>query len=272
MKDKEYKVSEVAGLLDLTPETVRYYESVGLISPRHDAENHYRYYLSNDFSRLYNVKLLRSLNFGLQDIKSFFYEKDLPQQREAALQQADQIKEQLKLLERQIDVLKVMAEEIDDMERLENSFEVSTNQSFWLIPLREDYEFDVTEDNLEMVREVLEKYSIPRYSYYFISEMKPGLPCIKRLTGYSVRGTEKKPCDKAIYIPATKVIRFAYRLIAGERFSDAAKRLGLYERLQDMGVHKDTVKVFGHTINISTKDGVTYLGNIGYIPLYGLDI
>ncbi len=272
MKDTEYKVGEIAGLLDLSPETIRFYESQGLISPRHDDQNRYRYYLSTDFSRLYNVKMLRSLGFGLQDIKSFFYEKDLPQQKDTALEQAKLLQKELDQLEKRIQVLKVMADELGDMERLENSYDITQNQPFWLIPLRSDYDFEINSRNPEIVTDLFDHYGVPRYSYYFTAEMKEGLPCIKRLTGYSVRGVEKKPCDNAIYIPGTRVIRFAYRLIAGERFSEAAQRLGLYERLKAMGIDKDKVTVFGHTINISTKKGVTYLGNIGYIPLYGLDI
>ena len=68
MQDEEYKVSDLAKLLDLTPETIRYYESVGIVKPRHDEVNRYRYYLSTDFSRLYIAKTLRSMGFSLSEI------------------------------------------------------------------------------------------------------------------------------------------------------------------------------------------------------------
>ena len=261
IQDEEYKVSDLARLLDLSAETIRYYESIGLINPRHDEENRYRYFLSTDFSRLYNVKMLRSLGFGLQEIRSFFYEKDIPQQKEAALEHAAALEEELAALRRRIQVLGVMADELGDMERLENTADVSENEAFWLVPFRSDYSYDVSPETADNIKELLRKHSIPRYSYLFVSEMKPGLPCIKRLTGYSVRGTEEKPCDSA------KALRCSYKLIAGERLYDGALRTGLYERLRGMGIESDTVTVFGHTINISTKDGVTYLGNLGYIPL-----
>ena len=266
MIDEEYKVSDLARLLDLSAETIRYYESIRLINPRHDEDNRYRYFLSTDFSRLYNVKMLRSLGFGLQEIRSFFYEKDIPHQKEAALEHAAFLEKELEELKRRIQVLGVMTEELGDMERLEYTAEPAENLDFWLVPFRSDYSYDISSETAENIKQLLSKHSIPRYSYLLTAEMKPGLPCIKRLTGYSVRDTEEKPCESAIYVPKTKVLRFSYKLIAGERFYDMAIRKGLYERLRGMGIDSDTVTIFGHTINISTKDGVTYLGNIGYIP------
>ncbi len=272
MIDEEYKVSDLARLLDLSNETIRYYESIGLVNPRHDEENRYRYFLSTDFSRLYNVKMLRSLGFGLQEIRSFFYEKDIPQQKEAALEHAAFLEKELAELKRRIQVLGVMSEELGDMERLESDAEHAENEAFWLVPFRSDYSYDISAETAENIKTLLSKHSIPRYSYLLTAKMEPGLPCTKRLTGYSVRGTEEKPCESAIYIPRTRVLRFSYKLIAGERFYDAALRLGLYERLRGMGIETDTVTVFGHTINISTKDGVTYLGNMGYIPVEEMQI
>ena len=36
-----------------------------------------------------------------------------------------------------------------------------------------------------------------------------------------------------------------------------------------MGIIGEDVEIYGHTINISTKDGITYLNNIGYVSLDG---
>ena len=267
--DLEYKVSELAKLLDLTPETIRYYESVGIINPRHDESNRYRYYMSTEFSRLYNAKLLRSLGFGLSEIKSFFYEMDNTQQTEAARDQADLLKARMEEIKRQLDVLDVFANELSMLDRLAQHSDIAQSESFWLVPFRANYSFDTDSDSVTTIQRFLETHSIPRYSYILRAQMKPGLPCDERYVGYSVRGDVDKPTENAIFVPKRKVIRFSYSLIVGERFDDAMIRCGMYERLREMGMLGEYVEMYGHTINISTKDDVTYLNQLGYIPLGG---
>ncbi len=269
MQDEEYKVSDFAKLLDLTPETIRYYESVGIINPRHDENNRYRYYLSTDFSRLYNAKLLRSLGFALSDIKSFFYEKDNMAQKDMAVEQANKLKEQVTELQRQIDVLGVFADELGSLDRLKVESDIVESEPFWLVPFRVDYSFNMQEASLEKMKSVYVKQVVPRYSYLMKVTMEPDLPCECRYTGYSVRGEFDRPTDNAIYIPRRKAMRFSYSLIAGERFSVGVKRMDLFGRLRSLGIDAGSVEIYGHTINISTENDVTYLNNMGYIPLEG---
>ena len=267
MQDEEYKVSDLARLLDLTPETIRYYESVGIVKPRHDEVNRYRYYLSTDFSRLYNAKLLRSMGFSLSEIKSFFYEKNDLEQKEASLHRAEILKAQVKDLENQIIALKVMSEEIGDLVRLEKEFDYAESVPFWLVPFRRNYSYHVEASSADIIKEFLDKYHVPRYSYIMKASMEEGLPSSARYTGYSVRGENERPAPNAIFVPGRKALRFAYRMIAGERFNVCARRIGLYERIRSAGIAADSVEIYGHTVNISTENDLTYLNNIGYIPL-----
>ena len=159
--DEEYKVSEFARLLDLTPETIRYYESVGIINPRHDENNRYRYYLSTDFSRLYNAKLLRSLGFALSDIRTFFYEKDNMEQKNMALEQAKKLRLKAEELQRQIEVLNVLAEDLDSLDRLLTEHDITESEPFWLVPFRTDYSFDLDEETLNSIKKLYEKILVP---------------------------------------------------------------------------------------------------------------
>ena len=269
MQDEEYKVSDIAGLLDLTPETIRYYESVGIVKPRHDSQNRYRYYLSTDFSRLFNAKLLRSMGFSLAEIKSFFYEKNDLEQRQAALAKAETLKAQVKELENQIDILSIMTEELGQLGRLEKEFDITESDPFWLVPFRRHYSYNIGGSSSGRIKKFLDENRIPGYSYILKASMEEGLPCSARYTGYSIPGDVEKPLDNAIYVPGRKSLRFAYRLIAGERFSVCTRRIALYERLRGAGIDTDEVEICGHTVNISTENGITYLNNLGYIPLEG---
>lgn len=67
MKDK-YLMGEVCKLFNTTRDTLRYYEKMGLISPKKYDINGYRYYDVEDLNSLTDVFFLKKLNLSLGDI------------------------------------------------------------------------------------------------------------------------------------------------------------------------------------------------------------
>ncbi|WP_291984689.1 MerR family DNA-binding protein [Candidatus Accumulibacter sp. ACC007] len=62
------KVSELANLVGVTPDTVRYYTSIGLLVPAIDPDNGYRRFKDTDVHRLRFVLRARRLGFHLDEI------------------------------------------------------------------------------------------------------------------------------------------------------------------------------------------------------------
>ncbi len=62
------KVSELAKRAGVTAETVRYYTRTGLLEPKQQSPNGYRYYSNHDLARLIFVRKARVLGFGLNEI------------------------------------------------------------------------------------------------------------------------------------------------------------------------------------------------------------
>ena len=69
MKDL-YSIGEVAALLGISTQTLRFYSNKGLIHPRHiDEQTGYRYYSYDQFHKLDRIKYLQSLGMTLSEIK-----------------------------------------------------------------------------------------------------------------------------------------------------------------------------------------------------------
>jgi len=66
-RESLYTISGLAGELDITPRTIRFYEEKGLITPRRSSRNH-RLYSHSDRARLKLVLRGRRLGYTLEEI------------------------------------------------------------------------------------------------------------------------------------------------------------------------------------------------------------
>lgn len=62
-------ISEVGKLAGLPPKTIRYYEEIGLITPKRMA-NGYRVFSSQDLHRLAFLRRARALGFGIEECRA----------------------------------------------------------------------------------------------------------------------------------------------------------------------------------------------------------
>ena len=63
-----YTVKELARLTGLTPRTLRYYDSIGLLCPRRNGDNDYRLNGSGEVERLQQILLYREMGLPLEEI------------------------------------------------------------------------------------------------------------------------------------------------------------------------------------------------------------
>ena len=80
-----YTVKDLASLTGLTPRTLRYYDSIGLLRPQRGRDNDYRLYGPGEVDRLQQILLYRDMGLPLEEIKKLL---DAPGfDREAALRE-----------------------------------------------------------------------------------------------------------------------------------------------------------------------------------------
>lgn len=65
-----YKISEISKLYNIGPDSLRYYERIGILNPKRD-KNQYRMYSLKDIYKLNLIRDLRSLNFSMAQIKDY---------------------------------------------------------------------------------------------------------------------------------------------------------------------------------------------------------
>lgn len=73
----KYKASEVKAILNISTDTLRFYEKKGIISPHIDETNNYRYYDDWDINYLLEYKYFRSFDFNVNDTYKLLHDSSL---------------------------------------------------------------------------------------------------------------------------------------------------------------------------------------------------
>lgn len=67
---KLFKINQVARLLNMSPDSIRFYEKKDIVMPIRDTQNDYRGFRQEDIWRLYDCKILQSMGFSISEITS----------------------------------------------------------------------------------------------------------------------------------------------------------------------------------------------------------
>lgn len=68
-------INELERLTGITKQNIRFYEKKGLLHPARNSENNYREYTQDDLMKLKAIKLLRKLDFSLEDIRKILLDE-----------------------------------------------------------------------------------------------------------------------------------------------------------------------------------------------------
>jgi len=103
-----WKVGELAKRTGLSVRTLHYYDEIGLLSPSRRTEAGHRLYAAHDVVRLQQIKSLRHLGFGLEEIRACLDRPDFPLSRVIELH-LSRLREQIELQQKVRDRLEAMA-------------------------------------------------------------------------------------------------------------------------------------------------------------------
>ncbi len=94
-----YKISQIAKFFNLSKQTLRYYDKIGLLTPKViDECTGYRYYDLEQFDKLYLIMDLRKMALSLNEIKEYCDKKNVKQLEQILKNSKVNIEERLKEL------------------------------------------------------------------------------------------------------------------------------------------------------------------------------
>lgn len=110
-----YRIGEFSKMTNLSIRTLRYYDSIGLLIPYEiDRFTGYRYYTDDNLSEVYLIKLLRSVNFSLEEI--LMYKSCLSE--EVIDNKIDELTNSISELESKIQKLNIIRQEVSSKDNI----------------------------------------------------------------------------------------------------------------------------------------------------------
>lgn len=124
MEKKSYiNITEMAKLREVTTETLRYYDRIGLLKPDFLDKNNVRYYSVLKYEQLETIKELQQMGMGLKDIEHYLTDRNIDTSYELLLRQQLYCKEQLKLYQALEEKISRKIDLISSVKECEKNFE-----------------------------------------------------------------------------------------------------------------------------------------------------
>ena len=94
-----FKINEISKLYNIGPDSLRYYEKLGLLAPKR-GKNNYRLYTLDDLWRLNIIRDLRRLGFPMEKIREYMDNRSVENTRKLLTEELDIIHQQIQELNR----------------------------------------------------------------------------------------------------------------------------------------------------------------------------
>ena len=94
-----FKIGEISKLYHIGPDSLRYYEKLGILTPKRDV-NDYRMYSLDDLWRLNVIRDLRSLGFPMSKIQEYMKNRSVHSTTELLKEELEVIDDHIRLLDK----------------------------------------------------------------------------------------------------------------------------------------------------------------------------
>ncbi len=134
---KKYLINNIAKVLGMSVEGLKYYESQKLVTP-HRAENGYRHYSHADVARLSSCKMFTSCGLTNKQVYDFINSTDLEDKSTILEDNYNFVEKRIVLYEEALKVIKHRQQIVENYERLYNCFEIIERESLYIVSVDEE--------------------------------------------------------------------------------------------------------------------------------------
>lgn len=167
----QYKINEVSKITGIPVDTLRYYEKIGVITPKINETNRYRYYTAWDINFIFDYNNYRKLEYSSKDALHFVHEATLDEQVDMLHQKSafydNQIDRYMRLQIRNEEIIRQISMVPESLNKV--SLEQVSASRF--ICYRENYEFYGFKEYMKEIHAWLQKIELTENAIILPREM-----------------------------------------------------------------------------------------------------
>ena len=160
-----YKIGDVAGILGISPDLIRYYEEKGVVSPAKDPFNNYRYYEAWDINYLIDCLWYKNFGFGIEQIAKMVSESSFDALLERLEDKSGDIQAAIRRQELLLERIRMFCERLTSTKNYLGKCDLQRSGEFIRYINRRNYTYDNSPELQELSRKWL-KY-MPFSRRYF---------------------------------------------------------------------------------------------------------
>lgn len=136
-----YKAREVSRITGIPVDTLRYYEKIGVITPKVDETNNYRYYDAWDINFLFEYLNYRKMEYSSKECIHYIHNASLQEQIDMAIKQRDFFQEKCDHYRMLTERNDLHLKSIENISGNLNKIQFENTPNFKYIVYRKNYDF-----------------------------------------------------------------------------------------------------------------------------------
>ena len=164
---KMYTIGQIANIIRISKDKLRYYEEKGILVPTQNNENNYRQYNCNDIDIVLAIEFYRSLDLEFKTIKKIFSEYDLKGVENILDQKHSNVMKEIERLNIVAKRIEKAQKSFEDIKKYLNKFVIKAMPKLKVLGEISDFraydEFEVVHENKKGLEEAPIIKTLKRY-------------------------------------------------------------------------------------------------------------
>lgn len=261
---KRYKIGEIAKLLGLSTQALRFYEQEGVIAPK-KSESGTRYFTQAEVIRLLAFKKYRMSEFSLQEVVTHFQQGSISSLTDQLDAQSEKLIAQSELLLRRARSIRLFERKLREAQATQGQLVCMENPTVYL----QDLTFDHLGAMTQPQRDAFDAFltAMPESAMFFTAPTDGSRePEFRFGATPETAQMWSLPLESTFCIPPARCVRIYVRTL-GHPWEQAHLEAQL-KRVQEAGYALDASRpVVGQHLASETIDGAIYLYATLYVPV-----
>ena len=152
-----YTIGELAKILGVTAETIRYYERKNIIQPIHDENSGYRYYTAWDLHMLIRARCYLGFGFNIEQVKEILQKESIEKIDDLLSKQEEIIQENIIYQMNILKKLKANRSLINDAKKQDHQLELKMRPGIYRIDSQKCYNLFLSKKEQEALKQFCQK-------------------------------------------------------------------------------------------------------------------